>query len=58
MSKFNFHLYYVQRKRFLITYIITSKMPKNYWTDELEQLLITWAEKASGYAWLHQKSAI
>lgn len=33
-------------------------MPKNYWTDELEQLLITWAEKASGYAWLHQKSAI
>jgi hypothetical protein len=32
-------------------------MPKS-WTDELEQLLITWAEKASGYAWLHQKSAI
>lgn len=33
-------------------------MPKKNWTDELEQLLITWAEKASGYAWLHQKSAI
>ena len=33
-------------------------MPKKSWTDELEQLLITWAEKASGYAWLHQKSAI
>jgi len=33
-------------------------MPKKNWTDELEQLLVTWAEKASGYAWLHQKSAI
>lgn len=33
-------------------------MPKKNWTDELEELLITWAEKASGYAWLHQKSAI
>jgi hypothetical protein len=33
-------------------------MPKKNWTDQLEQLLITWAEKASGYAWLHQKSAI
>jgi hypothetical protein len=31
-------------------------MPKKTWTDPLEQLLITWAEKASGYAWLHQKS--
>ena len=30
--------------------------PKNQWTDPQEQLLITWAEKASGYAWLHQKS--
>ena len=29
---------------------------KNIWTDQQEQLLITWAEKASGYAWLHQKS--
>ena len=29
---------------------------KNNWTDPQEQLLITWAEKASGYAWLHQKS--
>ena len=29
---------------------------KNQWTDPQEQLLITWAEKASGYAWLHQKS--
>jgi hypothetical protein len=33
-------------------------MPKKTWTDPLEQLLITWAEKASGYAWLHQKSSI
>ena len=32
-------------------------MPKKLWTDELEQLLVTWAEKSSGYAWLHQKSA-
>jgi hypothetical protein len=32
-------------------------MPKKTWTDPLEQLLITWAEKASGYAWLHQRSA-
>lgn len=30
--------------------------PKNQWTDPQEQLLITWAEKSSGYAWLHQKS--
>jgi hypothetical protein len=28
----------------------------NGWTKELEQLLIAWAEKASGYAWLHNKS--
>ena len=33
-------------------------MPKKNWTTPLEQLLVTWAEKASGYAWLHQKSAI
>jgi hypothetical protein len=33
-------------------------MPRKTWTDELEQLLITWAEKASGYAWLHQKSSL
>jgi hypothetical protein len=26
------------------------------WTDEQEQLLITWAEKSSGYAWLHTNS--
>jgi len=33
-------------------------MSKKYkkWTDQQEQLLITWAEKASGYSWLHQKS--
>ena len=28
----------------------------NNWTEEQEQLLITWAEKASGYAWLHSHS--
>jgi len=26
------------------------------WTPQQEQLLITWAEKASGYAWLHTQS--
>jgi len=26
------------------------------WTEQQEQLLITWAEKASGYAWLHHHS--
>lgn len=26
------------------------------WSNQQEQLLITWAEKASGYAWLHQRS--
>jgi len=26
------------------------------WTTQQEQLLITWAEKASGYAWLHNRS--
>lgn len=29
---------------------------ENNWTEEQEQLLITWAEKASGYAWLHSHS--
>jgi len=29
---------------------------KSSWTPEQEQLLVTWAEKASGYAWLHNKS--
>ena len=28
----------------------------NGWTVELENLLIAWAEKASGYAWLHNRS--
>ena len=26
------------------------------WTSQQEQLLVTWAEKASGYAWLHVRS--
>ena len=26
------------------------------WTSQQEQLLVTWAEKASGYAWLHTRS--
>lgn len=36
-----------------------SKMesPSAEWTDELEGLLICWAEKASGYIWLHDKSS-
>ena len=29
---------------------------KKRWTDEQEQLLIMWAEKASGYGWMHNKS--
>ncbi len=33
-------------------------MSKNIWTDPQEELLVTWAEKSSGYAWLHQKSAV
>jgi hypothetical protein len=33
-------------------------MSTTAWTIQLEQLLVTWAEKASGYAWLHQRSAI
>jgi hypothetical protein len=28
----------------------------NGWTPELEALLVAWAEKASGYAWLHNRS--
>lgn len=28
----------------------------NGWTPELESLLVAWAEKASGYAWLHNRS--
>lgn len=28
----------------------------NGWTAELENLLVAWAEKASGYAWLHNRS--
>ena len=31
-------------------------MNNNNWTDEQEQLLVTWAEKSSGYAWLHSHS--
>jgi hypothetical protein len=32
-------------------------MEKNLgWTKEQEQLLVSWAEKASGYTWLHNKS--
>ena len=32
-------------------------MKKNIlWTAEQEQLLVTWAEKSSGYAWLHSQS--
>ena len=31
-------------------------MSKEEWTEPQEDLLVTWAEKSSGYAWLHQKS--
>ena len=31
-------------------------MIKYNWTDQQEQLLISWAEKSSGYSWLHSKS--
>lgn len=30
-------------------------LSKKIWSSEQEQLLIAWAEKASGYAWLHSK---
>ena len=33
-------------------------MKNEVWTGSLENLLVSWAEKASGYAWLHQKSII
>ena len=33
-------------------------MVKKAWTEPIEQLILTWAEKASGYAWLHRKSCI
>jgi len=33
-------------------------MKNEIWTDSLENLLVSWAEKASGYAWLHQKSIV
>ena len=33
-------------------------MLNNQWTTPLEELLVTWAEKASGYAWLHQQSVL
>lgn len=33
-----------------------SKNETIEWTDEHQQLLISWAEKASGYFWLHNKS--
>lgn len=31
-------------------------MTKYKWNEKQEQLLITWAEKSSGYSWLHSKS--
>ena len=31
-------------------------MTKYKWAEQQEQLLITWAEKSSGYAWLHSHS--
>ena len=31
-------------------------MTKYKWNEQQEQLLITWAEKSSGYSWLHSKS--
>lgn len=34
----------------------THRHHNNGWTQELEQLLVSWAEKASGYAWLHNHS--
>jgi hypothetical protein len=33
-------------------------MVKKAWTDPIEQLILTWAEKASGYAWLHRNSCL
>lgn len=36
--------------------VSTHDKHTNGWTRELERLLISWAEKASGYAWLHNQS--
>lgn len=33
-------------------------MVKKAWTEPIEQLILTWAEKASGYSWLHRNSCI
>ena len=32
-----------------------SPSPTNEWTENQEQLLVGWAEKASGYVWLHNR---
>lgn len=34
---------------------IQRQNSKTVWTEEQENLLISWAEKASGYAWLHSQ---
>ena len=33
-----------------------TKTSKENWTKHQELLLLTWAERASGYAWLHSQS--
>ena len=32
-----------------------TKTSKENWTKHQELLLLTWAERASGYAWLHSQ---
>jgi hypothetical protein len=34
----------------------SRNIKKTQWTKQQEDLLISWAEKASGYAWLHEKT--
>lgn len=34
---------------------LQSQIKRNVWTRQQERLLISWAEKASGHAWLHSK---
>ena len=49
-------MYILSIKKFKSPRQSTQMKPKSAWTTEQEQLLVTWAEKASGYAWLHNKS--
>jgi hypothetical protein len=47
----------LEKKLILITFLnIMKPKAKIKWTPEQQRLLINWAEKATGYAWLHNRS--